>query len=471
MSDSDARTTFSKQRECVAAQDVAAVLDDGLKAVFCTSCAHFVMHCPNLVYEAYSRITWTTGASQPPAKFAHLKLAQWRSIREPVDDQGQRRRCERSVGNTRENLTYIPRCREDIVSAINRNRVLVTCGETGSGKTKQAAQFIFEDYMRGGQGSREDIVSAINRNRVLVTCGETGSGKTKQAAQFIFEDYIRGSQGSREDIVSAINRNRVLVTCGETGSGKTMQAAQFIFEDYMRGGQGSREDIVSAINRNRVLVTCGETGSGKTKKAAQFIFEDYMRGGQGSRCNIVVTQPRRIAAFSIAKRAALERHNEATQFIFEDYIRGGQGSRCNIVVTQPRRIAAFSMAKRAALERHNEPVILMSATINTEKFSEYFDDAPVIMIPGKAHPVNQFFLYDFVSKNIVTAEALQKVAPAHSSRQYCGVRTERRTMTTGCSRRLLQRRTFACPSLRSTLARLLRQNSSGICMGPYYHLA
>ncbi|KAH7979552.1 hypothetical protein HPB49_009828 [Dermacentor silvarum] len=71
-----------------------------------------------------------------------------------------------------------------------------------------------------------------------------------------------------------------------------------------------REDIVSVINRNCVVVISGETGSGKTTQAAEFIFQDYIREGQGARCNIVVTQPRRIAALSIAKRAALERHNE-----------------------------------------------------------------------------------------------------------------------------------------------------------------
>ncbi|KAH7980168.1 hypothetical protein HPB49_013590 [Dermacentor silvarum] len=72
----------------------------------------------------------------------------------------------------------------------------------------------------------------------------------------------------------------------------------------------AREDIVSVINRNCVVVISGETGSGKTTQAAEFIFQDYIREGQGARCNIVVTQPRRIAGISMAKRAALERHEE-----------------------------------------------------------------------------------------------------------------------------------------------------------------
>ncbi|XP_077496403.1 uncharacterized protein LOC144107272 [Amblyomma americanum] len=43
----------------------------------------------------------------------------------------------------------------------------------------------------------------------------------------------------------------------------------------------------------------------------------------------------------------------------------------------------------------------MSATINVEKFSEYFNGAPIIRIPGKIHPLNQYFLEDHVADNLV----------------------------------------------------------------------
>ncbi|KAK8781157.1 hypothetical protein V5799_017502, partial [Amblyomma americanum] len=45
--------------------------------------------------------------------------------------------------------------------------------------------------------------------------------------------------------------------------------------------------------------------------------------------------------------------------------------------------------------------VLMSATINVEKFSEYFNGAPIIRIPGKIHPLNQYFLEDHVADNLV----------------------------------------------------------------------
>ncbi|XP_049517177.1 ATP-dependent RNA helicase DHX30-like [Dermacentor silvarum] len=168
-----------------------------------------------------------------------------------------------------------------------------------------------------------------------------------------------------------------------------------------------REDIVSVINRNHVVVICGETGSGKTTQAAQFIFEDYIRGGQGSRCSIVVTQRKRIAAISMAKRAALKRHEELSDTVgFHVRLtkqlltsRGGklfctagmqlrhwqqnvelQGL-SHVIVDEAHEHDVCTnfllVLLREVLSIHRTfKVILMSATINTEKFSECFDDAP-----------------------------------------------------------------------------------------------
>ncbi|KAK8783204.1 hypothetical protein V5799_015456 [Amblyomma americanum] len=77
-----------------------------------------------------------------------------------------------------------------------------------------------------------------------------------------------------------------------------------------------RQNIVHMVERNRVVVVCGETGSGKTTQVPQFILEEFVRRGEGSACNIVVTQPRRMAAISIAKRVAQERGEEVGGFSF-----------------------------------------------------------------------------------------------------------------------------------------------------------
>ncbi|KAK9286820.1 hypothetical protein L1049_015225 [Liquidambar formosana] len=66
-------------------------------------------------------------------------------------------------------------------------------------------------------------------------------------------------------------------------------------------------DILQLLKENNVLVVCGETGSGKTTQVPQFILDDMIEAGHGGHCNIICTQPRRIAAISVAERVSDER--------------------------------------------------------------------------------------------------------------------------------------------------------------------
>ncbi|XP_039015432.1 DExH-box ATP-dependent RNA helicase DExH7, chloroplastic-like [Hibiscus syriacus] len=68
-----------------------------------------------------------------------------------------------------------------------------------------------------------------------------------------------------------------------------------------------KNDILQLLKENDVLVVCGETGSGKTTQVPQFILDDMIESGYGGDCNIICTQPRRIAAISVAERVADER--------------------------------------------------------------------------------------------------------------------------------------------------------------------
>jgi hypothetical protein len=68
-----------------------------------------------------------------------------------------------------------------------------------------------------------------------------------------------------------------------------------------------REEILSLVSSNQVILISGETGSGKTTQLPAYILEDLLLSQRkGSECNIVVTQPRRIAAISIAERVSYE---------------------------------------------------------------------------------------------------------------------------------------------------------------------
>ncbi|XP_061136394.1 ATP-dependent DNA/RNA helicase DHX36 isoform X2 [Syngnathus typhle] len=192
---------------------------------------------------------------------------------------------------------------------------------------------------------------------------------------------------------------------------------------------GKKEELVQLINSNQVLVVSGETGCGKTTQVTQFILDDYIRRGMGSVCRVVCTQPRRISAISVAERVAAERAEQVGngnscgyQIRLQCKLPRGKGSilycTTGIVLQWLRSDSNLSSISHLVLDevherslqsdvlltivkdlldvRHDLKVILMSATLNAEKFSKYFDNCPMIHIPGFTFPVEEFLLEDIV---------------------------------------------------------------------------
>ncbi|XP_037898352.1 LOW QUALITY PROTEIN: dosage compensation regulator-like, partial [Glossina fuscipes] len=188
-----------------------------------------------------------------------------------------------------------------------------------------------------------------------------------------------------------------------------------------------------------VVIIRGNTGCGKTTQIAQYILEDYIQSGQGAFCDIYVTQPRRISAISVAERVA----NECCENLGESV---GYSVRFETVLPRPYGAILFctvgvllrklEMGLRGIShiivdeihERdvnsdflliilrdmiHTYPdlrIILMSAIINTTLFSQYFGQAPVLELPGRAFPVQQYFLEDCLemTKFVPTLESRKK---------------------------------------------------------------
>ncbi|KAL9845198.1 LOW QUALITY PROTEIN: ATP-dependent DNA/RNA helicase DHX36 [Geothlypis trichas] len=199
---------------------------------------------------------------------------------------------------------------------------------------------------------------------------------------------------------------------------------------------GMREELVRLINSSRVTVISGETGCGKTTQVTQFILDDHIERGLGSTCRIVCTQPRRISAISVAERVAAERaescgngRSTGYQIRLQSRLPRKQGSilYCNGIVLQwlqsdkhlssishvvldeihERNLQSdvlMSIIKDLLNVRLDLKVILMSATLNAEKFSEYFDHCPMIHIPGFTFPVVEYLLEDVIEKLRYTPE-------------------------------------------------------------------
>uniref|UniRef100_A0A7N6B5H0 RNA helicase n=1 Tax=Anabas testudineus TaxID=64144 RepID=A0A7N6B5H0_ANATE len=227
---------------------------------------------------------------------------------------------------------------------------------------------------------------------------------------------------------------------------------EFLFQDVVRDGslddflkrdlKSKKSDpkyqemlvseLVELINANRVLVVSGETGCGKTTQVTQFILDDYINRGMGSMCRVVCTQPRRISAISVAERVAAERAESVGngnscgyQIRLQSRLPRRQGSvlycTTGIILQWLRSDPLLSSISHLVLDEIHErnlqsdvllvivkdllnlrddlKVILMSATLNAEKFSKYFgNNCPMIHIPGLTFPVEEFLLEDVVEK-------------------------------------------------------------------------
>ncbi|CAI7586465.1 unnamed protein product [Penicillium manginii] len=167
-----------------------------------------------------------------------------------------------------------------------------------------------------------------------------------------------------------------------------------------------RDQIIQAVHDHQVLIIVGETGSGKTTQIPQYLHEaGFTKDGLKVGC----TQPRRVAAMSVAARVADEMGtkigNEVGYAIrFEDntsdktiikYMTDepdlGQYSALMIDEAHERTVPtdiACGLLKDIAKARPDLKLLISSATMDAQKFQKYFDDAPIFNIPGRRYPVD-----------------------------------------------------------------------------------
>ena len=176
-----------------------------------------------------------------------------------------------------------------------------------------------------------------------------------------------------------------------------------------------RDEILKAVGEYQVLIIVGETGSGKTTQLPQYLHEaGYTKGGLKIGC----TQPRRVAAMSVAARVAEEmgvrlgsevgyairfedKTNEKTvlkymtdgmllrEFLTEPDL--GGYSALIIDEAHERTLhtdVLLGLVKDIARFRPELKLIISSATMNAQKFAQYFDDAPIFNVPGRRYSVD-----------------------------------------------------------------------------------
>lgn len=179
------------------------------------------------------------------------------------------------------------------------------------------------------------------------------------------------------------------------------------------------DEFLQLYQQSQILVFVGETGSGKTTQIPQFVLFDDLP--QNQRKMVACTQPRRVAAMSVAQRVAEEmdvRLGEEVGYSirFEDktgpktilkYMTDGMLlreamhdhnlSRYSTIMldeAHERTMATdvlMGLLKEVVQRRPDLKIIIMSATLDAQKFQRYFMDAPLLAVPGRTHPVEVFY--------------------------------------------------------------------------------
>ena len=191
-----------------------------------------------------------------------------------------------------------------------------------------------------------------------------------------------------------------------------------------------KDALLAAINDNQVVIICGETGCGKSTQVPAFILEHELSGGRP--CKVYCTEPRRISAISLARRVSEElgerkgdvgtfrslvgfairleskftlqtRLVYATTGIVMRMLEGTDdlGDITHIVLDEVHERSIDSdfllIVLRKLLKRRSDlKVVLMSATVNAERYSDYLDGAPIMNVPGRTFPVDTKYLEDAV---------------------------------------------------------------------------
>jgi pre-mRNA-splicing factor ATP-dependent RNA helicase DHX38/PRP16 len=220
---------------------------------------------------------------------------------------------------------------------------------------------------------------------------QSGEGETDGSRNF--SDLIQNAPKSESELIARQKRSLPIYQC--------------------------KSELMRIIRENQIVVVVGMTGSGKTTQLGQYLYEEgyHKRGGL-----IGCTQPRRVAAVSVAKRVADEMNvklgsdivgysirfedvtNEKTKIKFmtdgvllREALNDPELEKYSVIImdeAHERSINTdilFGVMKRVASERSDFKLIVTSATMDSEKFSNYFKGAPVYTIPGRTFPVETFF--------------------------------------------------------------------------------
>ncbi|XP_023274145.1 putative ATP-dependent RNA helicase DHX33 [Seriola lalandi dorsalis] len=208
----------------------------------------------------------------------------------------------------------------------------------------------------------------------------------------------------------------------------------------------AKPQLLNQLRQLHSAILIGETGSGKTTQIPQYLYE----AGIGRQGIVAITQPRRVAAISLAGRVAEEKRTQLGKLVgytvrFEDVtshetklkfmtdgmlLREAIGDplllRYTVVVLDEAHertvhtdvlfgVVKTAQRRRRELNKIPLKVIVMSATMDVDLFSEYFNKAPVLYLEGRQHPIQIYYTKqpqsDYLQAALVSVFQIHQEAP------------------------------------------------------------
>ncbi|XP_045455175.1 ATP-dependent RNA helicase DHX30-like [Melitaea cinxia] len=252
------------------------------------------------------------------------------------------------------------------------------------------------------------------------------------------EDYSEELFINEDDRMDFLTDNQLpihpvfgkLVFPNETALKKRERTLEQTFKQYYENLtplpiDGYTEQITSMVDKSRVVVIVGSAGCGKSTRVPAAILKHC-----GAETTVIVSEPRRVAALGLAQRVADEMCEEVGESIgYQVRLQskpprppGGAVLYCtsgvllrrlqfnpglhgcsHVIIDEAHERdvntdITLLLLKRALDINPELKVIVMSATLDTEVFTNYFDDCPIIEVPGKTYPVEELHLPDIRRK-------------------------------------------------------------------------
>uniref|UniRef100_A0A8R1E1W4 RNA helicase n=1 Tax=Caenorhabditis japonica TaxID=281687 RepID=A0A8R1E1W4_CAEJA len=287
-----------------------------------------------------------------------------------------------------------------------------------------------EDFRPGGDGAKweeEQLMAS------MLHLGAKDAKKKEQEFELLLDeqiDFIQALQmpGTNEEEAKESEAEKKKMSIQETRRSLPVYAF--------------REAFIEAVKEHQVLIIEGETGSGKTTQLPQYLYEaGFCEGGKRIGC----TQPRRVAAMSVSARVAEEvgcklgtqvgysiRFEDCTSektvlkymtdgMLLREFLNEPDLSSYSVMMIDEAHERTlhtdilFGLVKDIARFRKDLKLLISSATLDAEKFSSFFDDAPIFRIPGRRFPVDIYYTQapeaDYLDAAIVTVMQIHLTQP------------------------------------------------------------